>query len=595
MRDLAQLGEDRLDRRLGFAHGEAALDFQLAQRGDSALEVGAGDGIGRAAGPRRVEQRGAGPEPAREPASCADVGLARLADRRADEHALGLARPAAGQDQRRRDALDEILAEPGALPPAPARLHLAGADDHEIVGGLALLGRDLLGRVAAAHAHGGVLQARLRRAGGQRVAQRVLAARVGGDAENGDDAVDRLGERPRELEGGRKASSLVADEQARRGLPQDVPGLEDDPGIFAGRLRVRRHGDVEQDVLLAERQRGRHLANAPERREAHARPAHRARERLVHDLPASERRDVPRGLDGAQRHLLGADQDAHAVALVVRHVGRDRQRQRAERDAVIAAASDEHGAGAEERGDVQRARPFVETVGGVDLEQAPAVHDADAVAELEGLLLVVGDEDRRDAQGLLDLLQALAQLRADLDVERAERLVEQQHPGPVRERPRERHALLLAARELALVAVAEPAQADEVEQLFAPLAALGLLHAADAQAELDVARHRHVPEDRVVLEDEPHVALLRREVRDVAARDVDRPLVRQHEPRDHAQERALAAARGAEQHEELAGLDLEADAVHRGLVGVPLRDVLDGDRHGVSAPAAPCSAAGRRR
>ena len=92
------------------------------------------------------------------------------------------------------------------------------------------------------------------------------------------------------------------------------------------------------------------------------------------------------------------------------------------------------------------------------------------MAELEGLLLVVRDEDRRDAERLLDLLQALAQLRADLDVERAERLVEQQHRRLVRERPRERDALLLAARELALVAVAEPAQADEVEQLLAPLA-----------------------------------------------------------------------------------------------------------------------------
>ena len=87
--------------------------------------------------------------------------------------------------------------------------------------------------------------------------------------------------------------------------------------------------------------------------------------------------------------------------------------------------------------------------------------------ELEGFLLVVRDEDRRDAEGLLDLLQALAQLRADLDVERAERLVEQQDRRLVGERPRERDALLLAARELALVAVAEAAQADEVEQLLA--------------------------------------------------------------------------------------------------------------------------------
>ena len=143
-----------------------------------------------------------------------------------------------------------------------------------------------------------------------------------------------------------------------------------------------------------------------------------------------------RGLD-REAPPARADQDADAVALVVRHVRRDRQRQRAERDAVVAAAPDEHGARAEKRRDVQGARPLVEPVGCVHLEQAPAVHHADAVAELEGFLLVVGHEDGRDAEGLLDLLQALAQLRADLDVERSERLVEQQHARLVREGPRE--------------------------------------------------------------------------------------------------------------------------------------------------------------
>ena len=40
-------------------------------------------------------------------------------------------------------------------------------------------------------------------------------------------------------------------------------------------------------------------------------------------------------------------------------------------------------------------------------------------------------------------------LLAQLEVERAERLVEQQHPGPVHERPGKRDALSLATRQLA--------------------------------------------------------------------------------------------------------------------------------------------------
>ena len=303
------------------------------------------------------------PEPAREPAARADVRLARFADRRADEDALGLARPAAGQDQRRRDALDEILAEPGRLPPAPARFHLAGADDHEIVRGLALLGRDLLGRVAAAHAHGGLRQARLRRPGGQRVAQRVLAARVGGDAENGRRrrraprrAAARARAPARALPPRRRraGAAWVAAGCARpRGRPRDSRG---------GGSECAGHGDVEQDVLLAEGQRGRRPGERPRAAAgARASGARRPRTSRPRSRPRPSVGRPGAGSTALRRDLLGPDQDAHAVALVVRHVGRDRQRQRAERDAVIAAAADEDGAGAEERRDEERARPLVET------------------------------------------------------------------------------------------------------------------------------------------------------------------------------------------------------------------------------------------
>ena len=50
---------------------------------------------------------------------------------------------------------------------------------------------------------------------------------------------------------------------------------------------------------------------------------------------------------------------------------------------------------------------------------------------------------------LLDRLELDLHLLAELQVERAERLVEEQHAGPVHERPGERHALALAAGELA--------------------------------------------------------------------------------------------------------------------------------------------------
>ena len=119
-----------------------------------------------------------------------------------------------------------------------------------------------------------------------------------------------------------------------------------------------------------------------------------------------------------------------------------------------------------------RLRPQVELVRAAALEQPALVHDADAVGERERLLLVVGDEDRGDAQLALDPAHGAPQLLADAGVERAERLVQQQHLRPVRQRARQRDALLLAARELRRQALVHAVERDELQQLLAPRAPL---------------------------------------------------------------------------------------------------------------------------
>ena len=83
-----------------------------------------------------------------------------------------------------------------------------------------------------------------------------------------------------------------------------------------------------------------------------------------------------------------------------------------------------------------------------DLLDAPVAEHGHSVAHGERLLLVVGHVDERDADLALDRAQLLLHLLAQLQVERAQRLVEEQHAGTVHERARERDALALAAREL---------------------------------------------------------------------------------------------------------------------------------------------------
>ena len=83
--------------------------------------------------------------------------------------------------------------------------------------------------------------------------------------------------------------------------------------------------------------------------------------------------------------------------------------------------------GADEAGDEGGGRALVDLLGRADLLDAALVEHGDAVAHAERLVLVVGDEDEGDADLALDRLQLDLHLLAQLEVERAQRLVQQQH------------------------------------------------------------------------------------------------------------------------------------------------------------------------
>ena len=85
---------------------------------------------------------------------------------------------------------------------------------------------------------------------------------------------------------------------------------------------------------------------------------------------------------------------------------------------------------------------------GSDLLDAAGAHDGHAVADLEGLGLVVGDEQRRGTGGAEDVAHLAPQLGTERGVEAAERLVEQDERRVRRQRACQGDALLLATREL---------------------------------------------------------------------------------------------------------------------------------------------------
>ena len=92
----------------------------------------------------------------------------------------------------------------------------------------------------------------------------------------------------------------------------------------------------------------------------------------------------------------------------------------------------------------------------------------------ERLVLVVRDEHDRRARGAQQPEHLRAHLAAHLDVEVAERLVEQHDRRPRRDRSGDRHPLLLPARQLVRVALRvrlQPRQGQHLRDSLAPLVA----------------------------------------------------------------------------------------------------------------------------
>ncbi len=190
-------------------------------------------------------------------------------------------------------------------------------------------------------------------------------------------------------------------------------------------------------------------------------------------------------------------------------------------------------------------------------------HHADPIGDAERFLLVVGHEQRRDAELGLDPADLVAQREADLGVERRQRLVEQEHLGLHGERPGEGDALLLAARQLVWIAVGECGELDELEHLVDPVLALLARDLAGPQAEVDVERDVEVREQAVALEHHAHVPLVRRLVGDVDAVHRHRAGVGAFETGGDAQRRGLPAPAGPEEADQLAVLHREIEPFQR--------------------------------
>ena len=207
---------------------------------------------------------------------------------------------------------------------------------------------------------------------------------------------------------------------------------------------------------------------------------------------------------------------------------------------------------------------------------------------------VVRHEHERRAARRVDVAQQLHDVAAVGAVEVAGRLVGQHDRRIVGQRARERHALLLAARELRRVVMRAAGQPDFLEQRSARAPRVG--DAGDLHRHGDVLVRGQRRDEVEELEDEPDLlAAQPRERVLVEPRDVD--AVDEHvagrrrvEAGDQAEQRGLAAARRPDDRHELAARRSCSVSGCRMVSGsVPLVTVFETSRSSIMTGVAACS------
>src|SRR6266702_6479070 len=215
---------------------------------------------------------------------------------------------------------------------------------------------------------------------------------------------------------------------------------------------------------------------------------------------------------GGQTDLFRPQRDRNRAACVGRSGKRDRQAVVDLQDGIAPAVADHLAAEqvgiTDEIGDEARAWPVVNIGWCADLLDLAGIHHGDPVGHRERFFLVVGDEDHGQTELALQLLQLELHRLPQLLVERAERLVAQQHPRFDHDGAGQGDALLLAPGELARAAVLISDELHLCQRIGNLAGNRGAIHAAHAQTEGNVFTDRAMRKQCIVLEYHSHVPLV---------------------------------------------------------------------------------------
>ena len=178
----------------------------------------------------------------------------------------------------------------------------------------------------------------------------------------------------------------------------------------------------------------------------------------------------------------------------------------------------------------------------------------------------MGNVYKGNAHLLLDPFQLDLHILPQAQVQGTQRLVQQQHLGPVHQRTGNGHTLLLAAGELMDPPVLKALQAHHAQHLCHPLLDLVGRHLGDPQAKGDVFKDIQMGKQGILLKDSVDLPLMRRNVIDPHTVKGDVSRRGRREAANDPQRRGLATAAGAKQCEEFGIVDIQIDVIENQLV-----------------------------
>ena len=175
------------------------------------------------------------------------------------------------------------------------------------------------------------------------------------------------------------------------------------------------------------------------------------------------------------------------------------------------------------------------------LDTSPVGND-DLIRHLNGLVLIMGNENTGDSQFLDHILQPASKLCTDLRINGSKRLIQEKQLRIRSKGPGKSNSLSLTTGQLTWISFFQSFQPDQLYQFHNPLLDILLIRFLYFQSKRNIIIHSHIPEKGIILEHKSNASLAGRNIIDHSSVNDDLPAVRLFQTGDHTEDRCLSAS-----------------------------------------------------